>query len=183
MIPPSCSLVSLIFSAESPMGSNPTFTFAVGQPPTKDLTDIVYTWWHDSYRDEQDNQSTLLRIGCRNELVEAGYDVGENGLRIADSASPQTSCLVQKKTGLVGRQNRGRMYWPFVLPQGEVLRDGTINGVTRSDLQVIATSLFEVLELEGPGMVILHSGSSDPTTVTELQVAAQTGTQRRRNRQ
>lgn len=182
IIPPGFAQVSLEFSALSPLGSKPATTFGVAAAPSAVLNDAIYAWWHEGYRDRQDSNTQLLRIVSRSDVGFYDTAVGESGLGSGGAASPQVSPLIRKITGQAGRSKRGRMYWPHVLGIGNVEENGTLGGTTVGDLQDIADELFTVCSTFGVGMVLLHTASSDPTTVEALQVQAQAATQRRRNR-
>ncbi len=102
---------------------------------------------------------------------------------------PQNSAyILQKRTNLSGRRNRGRLYLPGV---GEVLVDAAgkmsataitgVNGDAAGWLNAIKTTVTGITN-----MVVLHStgisGAPPPTIVQQLLLDPILGTQRRRLR-
>lgn len=109
-----------------------------------------------------------------------------------DQAMLPQNCaaLVDKFTGLGGRQFRGRMFVPNVLVEGQVDSVGTILGTLRASLQGGMTGFLGDLT-DGPPstpMVVLHNEAPGlgvtpaPTLVTSLVVQPTIATQRRRLR-
>jgi hypothetical protein len=110
--------------------------------------------------------------------VFAGPVNGSNG---GPPAPPNTAFLLEKKAALGGRKNRGRMFLPGV-DGDEFSPGGVISSGRFGTLTAAAANFLDALEtLESP-MVILHSASSDPSTVTELLLDPVLATQRRRLR-
>lgn len=182
IIPNSMSQCVLTFSALSPSGSTPTFTFGTNLSPTLDLANIIYTWWHDEYRPLQDTETTLLSIRVYNEILENGFPVNEAGTRNGVAASPNTSVLVQKRTGIPGRSQRGRMYPPHILPASAVNENGTIDGAKVTDIQACFNELVAALDTLTGSVMLFHGASSDATEVEGLVVSGLAATQRRRLR-
>jgi hypothetical protein len=56
-----------------------------------------------------------------------GAAAAVQGTDAITSAPPQVALLVKKLTGLGGRANHGRTYFPFVLPTADVSENGTID--------------------------------------------------------
>jgi hypothetical protein len=104
------------------------------------------------------------------------------GKSLAGSAPPQVAWLLQKQTGLAGRQNRGRMYVPGVR---EVIVDtaGNIINPDYANAQTAFTAFFNDLATNNVPMYILHTSPViAPTEVTSLQLSRKVATQRRRLR-
>jgi hypothetical protein len=181
IIPSGFSQVALHFSPLGPKGSKPTTTFGVTGAPAGDLGDLVYAWWHEYFRPIQRSDVSLVDITQTGATTTYVTNVGEQGTRGSASAPPQVAALVQLRTGLRGHANRGRMYWPTILAEGDVTEGGTIDPSFRGTLLTAAAELVAALHTAGNDMVILHSASSDPTAVESLDVSSQTATQRRRN--
>lgn len=182
IVPPGMSLVTFQFSPISPLGSKPVFTFGMDASPTAAVASDLYTWWHGGYRSRQDSSTQLVSIRLWNNVAEHTELVGEAGTSVGAQAPPQITPVIQKRTGLSGRANRGRMYWPYVLGIGNVEENGTLGVTTVGDLQTIADNLLLVTATYGTGMQLFHNDVSDATPVTTLKVAPQSATQRRRNR-
>ncbi len=128
-----------------------------------------------------------------------------NGAGNASTPPPNVAVLVRKLTGLGGRRNRGRMYFPWGVNEASVSEAGIISA---GDLAVINTA-WEGFRADvaahadlGP-VVILHDSSRytvthptssqklvtrttvvppAPTTVTAFSVDSRVATQRRRLR-
>lgn len=99
----------------------------------------------------------------------------------ATSFPPNTAILVEKRTALGGRKNRGRMYLPGV---SEGLYDdaGDMGATSAGTWNTRLATWLASIESEVLQMVILHNDSSTPTVVTSLQVDQVAATQRRRLR-
>lgn len=103
------------------------------------------------------------------------------------TAGPPSNCalFVRKNTGLLGRRNKGRMYWPAgLLKSDDVSPTGQIEpGSALPTLQTRLTASFDAMVAAQLSPVILHTnGSPTPTPVTGLSVQPVIATQRRRLR-
>lgn len=118
-------------------------------------------------------------------LEEASVAVGAGGTRNVPFLPQNNACLVQKRTGLAGRANRGRMYFPYILSETDVSDVGAIAAGSLATTQTAMTNILT--DLNGAAvnrdMVILHSaGVAAPPVVTQLLVSPTIATQRRRLR-
>lgn len=102
---------------------------------------------------------------------------------------PPANCalLVQKRTALAGRTNRGRMFIPGVVTETTVQESGVIDNATVVALQAVAVAFLADIAATSRSMVILHSEETGPVlpvapVVTQLVVQNILGTQRRRMR-
>jgi hypothetical protein len=114
--------------------------------------------------------------------------VGSNRFTGGSATLPQNiALLVRKRSGLVGRRYRGRMYIPgiqenYVSARGEVLTQ------FRTDVNVNLAAFLAAVQSAGgvTNMVILHSNVAGapiaPTVVTSLDLDPVVATQRRRLR-
>lgn len=109
---------------------------------------------------------------------------GSSGLTLPQNCA----MLVQKRSGLGGRRNRGRMYWP---PPAEAEVDvaGVVTPTATTAYQTAAddymAALVAAFGSDVGQMVILHDeslGISTVTVVTDLVVSNIIATQRRRLR-
>ena len=107
------------------------------------------------------------------------------------AAQPPNNCavLIQKRSALGGRKNRGRFYFPpMSLGESAVNENGVITGATLTGLQANFTEWFGYLNAGlsgGPTYkpVILHTiAPFTPTPVTSFVVQAQIATRRKRMR-
>lgn len=139
------------------------------------------------------------QLGTSETLRELRVRVGSDGLgptfispiNVAGTSSTQrlpqnVAAILQKNTGLGGRRNRGRMFWPSI-NEGNVDQVGVLTAGQIIDLNTLATffrsSISEDATNNTAGMVLLHSlPPSDPTPVTSMQCSPRVGTQRRRLR-
>jgi hypothetical protein len=73
-----------------------------------------------------------------------------------DKVPPQVACLVKKVTGLGGKANRGRTYYPYMLDQGVVNESGTIGSTALAALQTAVDTFFNQLITDTIPMVIAN---------------------------
>jgi len=115
-----------------------------------------------------------------------------NGGDAALKVPPQVALLIRKNTGLGGRKNHGRTYFPFILQQAGVNENGTLATGIVSGFDAINATFLADLVTAGIPMVIAHKTFNVPlaphyvtalTTgplVTTYKTEALVGTQRRR---
>lgn len=96
--------------------------------------------------------------------------------------APNVALLVKKVSGVAGRKNRGRFYWPWAINNASINELGTISAGTVSDFQDLFDTFLENLTTEGVPMRILHNSAGTPAAVIALQVQPLVATQRRRVR-
>lgn len=107
---------------------------------------------------------------------------------LAGGFLPQNSALlVRKVSGLGGRRNRGRSYWPGLLRDGDVSNVGQLEAGVRADLQGRMDDFMDSLLATDPGPalqpVILHrTGVLAPTPFSQYVVEPTVATQRNRLR-
>lgn len=182
IIPAGFAQVTFQFSTLSTIGSKAAWTFGMDRPPSAEAAAEIADWWNDSYKVHQSPGAILERIVMKSDVGEYTEEMGLPGTGGGSFAAPQIAALVQKRTGLVGRANRGRCYWPAFVRESEVDSGGVIDGSSLADYQAIADELVTRLAVLGAQMQIFHNDVSDPTPVTSFQVSGQTATVRRRNR-
>lgn len=104
------------------------------------------------------------------------------------SVTPNVAIVVNKNTGLAGRQYRGKFSMPAgYLPESEVNEAGIIDSTYVSSLQANADQTLAAMTTNAVPMYILHDaplvGSTPvPTLVDSLVISDLVGTQRRRLR-
>ena len=106
---------------------------------------------------------------------------------LAGNVLPQNcAVLVQKRTDLGGRRNRGRMFVPAMLGENVVDNVGVITPAARTDFQTQFNNFYADIIAAGVDPVILHSeGLSTvpaPTPIDNFLVDGVIATQRRRLR-
>lgn len=103
------------------------------------------------------------------------------GTNAATMAPPNLAYLLNKRTARVGREGRGRWYLPGVA-EGDVNNVGQLTAGIQSDIAAQVAAFLAFLPDVAAQMVLLHSGSSDPDTITSITVNPLAATQRRRLR-
>jgi len=63
---------------------------------------------------------------------------------------PNWAMLVQKKTGFGGRKNRGRMYMPWMVTEGDIGENGHFGGATLTARQAVADAWLADLNTSAP---------------------------------
>lgn len=107
--------------------------------------------------------------------------VGTNGT--GGGSTTNVAALVQKRTGVGGRRNRGRWYQPPVnFLETEVDEFNLLSTTRRDDMQTRYDVALAAMDLDGYGIYLLHSQPGAPTRVTSLVVQRLVATQRRRLR-
>lgn len=94
------------------------------------------------------------------EAVAAGTTVSGSATVSWDSAN--IAALVKKSTGLGGKQNRGRTYWPYLVPSAHIVEPGLIDSAELPGLQTIMTNFFNQLTTDGTPMVIANKLFNQP---------------------
>jgi hypothetical protein len=115
------------------------------------------------------------------ELVGEGTSSAAGGSAIA-SVPPNCAVLVTKGSGLSGRKNRGRYYWPWAATEGSVTELGVWDSGAVANFQSGQSDFLDGIDSANLPMVILHNVVGTPTPVQSLTVQALLGTQRRRMR-
>lgn len=149
-----------------------------GEARAADLYDLFVLEVMPSLTSNVSLQSVLVKYGPSSSgpaFEHGGSAVG--GFASAGMA-PNSAYLVRKRTALGGRANRGRLYLPGVA-EAAVDESGNIDP---SGLQTNINDWFAGLSALGMPMYLLHTGSSDPTDVSNLVVDSKIATQRRRLR-
>jgi hypothetical protein len=107
---------------------------------------------------------------------------GGGGSGAGTNVTANTAVLIRKATQFGGRQNSGRMFWPWV-SEGNVTGAGFVAGGTVTALQNAMNLFLSDLAAADLSLALLHSGvSPEPQLVTSLAVQSKVATQRRRLR-
>lgn len=165
----------------------------VGDPPDPDtLADDMATAWLFSWP-VGDLSSTYTFVGTRVYVGQDGDPLVAENLRntsgTGSGAVPPNNCaaLLQKRSALGGRRNRGRMFLPAgYFPETGVDQAGLLTAGTVTTLQGNCNDFLTQIRTGSPTTdqaVILHSSApSAPTVITTLTVAPKIATQRTRMR-
>lgn len=137
--------------------------------------------------------SLTVRVGSGDEVpvwISASNVAGTNENQCVPA---NCATLVTKNTGLGGRKNKGRLFWPFAVEAAVDVR-GQHSTPGYGDLSSVFNTFFAIMNGEAQdlewtdGMYLFHSrvagSSSTPaaTRVTSLTVDPKIATQRRRLR-
>jgi hypothetical protein len=164
----------------------------LGDPPTVSDANLMFEAWSTSSMQTTTTDSlTLLRVEygvavtTDDELIVATSDEAiVNGAGTSDPAPINCALLVKKVTGLSGRKNRGRFYYPDVFAD-VVSPAGVLSPAAVIDYQAAVLDWFGTLAAVGvlDGAVLLHTDPLDtPTPVLQVIVQNKIATQRRRLR-
>jgi hypothetical protein len=125
--------------------------------------------------------SVLLKLGPNDTGPQVEVAVNSPGTGSPAEVQPNMSALVQKRTALGGRRNRGRVFWPVA--EDAIDTGGAVDAAVLAVLQAQFDSFFSAIDGLACPLVILHStGDPTPETVTGLFVQSLAATQRRRLR-
>lgn len=114
-----------------------------------------------------------------------GYSyLQQQGGRNMPGTPPALALMVDKRTNLGGRRNRGRVYLPWAINETEVSEQGGISGARIDLWQATMTSFMGELEDRDIPPVVLHGPGTTtpppPTPVTNFIPNPTIRTQRRR---
>lgn len=91
--------------------------------------------------------------------------------------------LVRKSTGLAGRTNRGRFYWPpAFFAEGFINQNGTLDPAIHTQWQTRMNSFHSELVSRGVNPALFHSATASSTPVTQFVADNRLATQRTRMR-
>jgi len=187
--PPSSAFINIGWSFAGgglPLGAFTSLGGNVGITPGDDVLDIV-----------EASTVTLMdticasAVACSSISIKVGPDAtGPTYTRavaisggIADGGvNPNTAFLIRKTAAGLSQRFAGRMFWPGP-PENGIQANGyldpTFLGTVDDAVTLFWTELNTANAIDG---VVVFNGSSDPTTVTGLDIQPQTATQRRRLR-
>lgn len=185
IIPPGFRQARFIFTASGTavrMSANFGFKEGSGFDLTTCAQDFADQW--------EANLSTITASTCTLDtvaIVGATTSSEKQVLVQGDSTAfdwdTYEAVVVKFSSGLRGAANRGRQYWPGLLPAGSVGIDGTLGAPTVEAFQVPFQTFFANLQSETGQVdeyVILHTSASAPTTAIDFSVSNRVGIQRRR---
>lgn len=162
---------------------------ASGPPITTELT-AIYDAWADNFVPNMSDEYTFRGfeiVGKDSGGAEYAAELFSNQAGAVSSTflPSNVALLIQKRTGIPGRANRGRMYVPGHLTAGQVAENGTIAATPLGDFQLAATEfLGDLTNSPVTGIsaaAILHPAGTN-TPISALVVDDVVATQRRRLR-
>lgn len=169
-------LSTITYSVESTVGPVDPDTMATS------VHNTFGTHWADRIDSDATLRETLAYQGPT-PSVEAGVDATPiPGTRDGANPPPQVCILVQKRTGFIGRQNRGRLYMPWMVPEDLIDELGSIQGATVVFYQDVLNAWLTDLVVGNHPMILTHSrvDLGQPREVTQLVMTPTVATQRRR---
>jgi hypothetical protein len=116
----------------------------------------------DAWKDQLDTSAAIVRTTSLKGDGTSTFTTGEStaaptaGTNSMSSLPPNCAALLRKLTGTGGRRNRGRLYLPFMLNEGEVDEVGNISAGVQGDIQSDANDWKAALETGDSQMVIAN---------------------------
>lgn len=184
-IPPNFAQVSINFAGPTPSGKAVVLHgHSLGEEGTlSGLAGLWATAMEETMAPILNQKWLIESISVTTEDEYYEQSVNYGGESSPATPPPSVTTLVRKVTGLRGRANRGRNYWPGLLTENDVSDEGDINPIKVDDIQDRIVGIGEVLFTAGYTPVILHTSPAlAPTPVTNIVVEAKVATQRRRLR-
>lgn len=183
VIPSGFSRVTIGLRGPSLEGSLPSFGFGLARDPDELLLNAVGAWVLSDLLSELGNGWYVRNVEVRSDDAVLELPIELPGTVSAAQSSPQVAALYKLVSGVPGRANRGRVYFPGVLTDDQVRDDGSITPARLGQLEGLIAQLDSALAAaDSPDWVILHSTALAPTLVTGRSFQGQTATIRRRNR-
>lgn len=125
--------------------------------------------------------SILVKLGPNDTGAAGELGVGTAGTGSSSQVQPNCCLLVQKRTALGGRRNRGRLFWPIT--EGELENGGQINSGYLAGAATAWGTYFSDIATSDLPMVVLHTDPAlTPVLVTSVPLSGTAATQRRRLR-
>lgn len=126
----------------------------------------------------------IVQVGTEEGILSGSGTLAINGTATLGTRPPvNVALLIQKRTALGGRRNRGRLYVPPVNWDEDTIDNQ--GNFSSTFITAAATDWEFVLSTEtaaGRGMYVLHSAPGAPTEIIDLVPQVLAATQRRRLR-
>lgn len=183
-IPAGFSQVILKMRIDSPGGFRIATTSlgVVGAPSTIMATDIGQAWQTDVWNVLGSTNLDYVSCEVRDSANADEVFFNTNGPIGLEIIAPNTCVLVQRRSSLIGKKNRGRMYVPGIAYDATFNQAGQMSSGSVTDYTAAFTDFFSDLVGLGYDPVILHADGSTPTAQTSFSVDSTAATQRRRLR-
>jgi hypothetical protein len=160
-------------------------TFSVTAPSTTaaDVADDIEAAWASSIKNAQSDSTMLVSTSVTpldGTAAATITPVNITGTNTEDPVPDSIAAIVTLRTGLAGRSNRGRMYWPgmgvdMLSGDGYTLDSSFITG-----FQSAVDSWHSAMSGTSETLGVLSRALSSFREVTSLEVRRTIGTQRRR---
>lgn len=168
---------------QAALDTDPYFvTFGIQSPIVTDVAEDVADSFSTAWAARLDNGFTITGCRVRDSVSVDEFAANTTGTRAGTELPCNCACLIRKRSSLVGRKNRGRMFMPGLLPASDIGETGIIQSTLRTNIQNAANAWFTDMSTRGFDLAILHTSSTSPTLVSSLEVDNVIATQRRRLR-
>lgn len=170
-----------------PTGAAMTFGVQnVGNETPVDLaTSVLVQWQGASVDDLYTDGVSLTEIKVKNGPNSTGAQgvISPNvlGNQTGPGIAPNCTMLIQKNTGLGGREGRGRFNLPGIQEE-DVDGAGNLDAIFLAAANPVWDDFLNGLITADLPMVLLHNSATAPTPVTSLNVSSRIATIRRRLR-
>jgi hypothetical protein len=194
VIPVGYALVRMRFTLSgSTRAINMVYGVRPGDPfdDANAVADRVADNWESAASGFSQQANTVTLVGIDTKYNRAGtIEIGSRtasraGARSEACNSINTAGLLTKQTGIAGRRNRGRFFFPGI-PEGFVDPAGKLDTAYKASLQAAVNTWFGLHQTNSTEMNVLHAEppapAPPPTVVNGLQVQDIAATQRRRMR-
>lgn len=182
-IPPGFARVQVLLELVGGHDCISTWDYEVSAPPTStdvfNLSAQVAPAWKAQLNSGSLYKGLKVFVGQDGDpiLLETTNQAGVGG-RGSALAAPQCQGLINKKTGLAGRRQRGRSFIPNMI-ESQVGDLGDVDSTGKGLIQAIADIMFGG-NTPFDTLVLLHSDGSTPTEVTSVVASGKVATLRRR---
>lgn len=178
----------------NPLTCSLGYVVGIGSPSPATVADEINGWWvisggicaAASFYSAYTFLGTVVRQNVGGVIMEAAStDAPVTGTGTGANFPPvNCSLLVSKKTGLVGRKHRGRMYWPNAyITEGGIDNMGIIDPTAKAAIQTHFTTSFDRAFASLVAQpAVLHSSVLAADIITSFVFQDQVATQRRRMR-
>lgn len=191
LIPSGYAQVNYRYQSQAvPNGAEVTLGLDVSQATLEGdaLASALFDAWGEVMANGFTTSTTVVECSVKmgpNSTGPTYVDSGSiSGTGSGDAVSPNVSVLVNKLTGIGGRQGRGRMFLPG-LAESEANVGGVISPTTRGDIENNLASFVTELNALGVAPALLRSPDSPisaPAPIIGFTVQSVLATQRRRLR-
>jgi hypothetical protein len=158
--------------------TGPGATLAIAQDTIDDFQVSFNGAWAATFDSEVSILPPTIRLGTG---TDTPYEATAGGAgTVGGSANafppPQVACLFKKGTGVGGRKNRGRTYFPFLLSNANVTENGNLVAGVAAALTTVGNTWLAALLADTSPMVIANKvidHSFTPPRVTFVHIGEQ----------
>lgn len=160
-------------------------TFGVDAAPGEVDASGILTAFRNAWQSSFDTSTTIVGLqmwDMANKVAATGPYAGSAGA--GTYGPPNCAVLLKKRTTMIGRRHRGRIFMPMIASQSvHIQESGQLDTAFVTATQTKCNTWMTALGTGGWGMTINHNDSAlPPTSVVQLIVDPVIATQRRRLR-